>query len=80
MSQQKVDRYKQEKANRQKLLKKQKREILVLKIAGSLIALALVGWMGYSVYDMVHVETAETYEVDIAPLDDYMNSLSTEAN
>lgn len=43
MSQQKVDRYKQEKANRQKMIKKQKREILILKIAGSLIALALVG-------------------------------------
>ncbi|MCR1841165.1 hypothetical protein [Murimonas intestini] len=80
MSQQKVDRYKQEKANRQKMIKKQKREILILKIAGSLIALALVGWVGFSVYDMTHVETKQTYEIDTTALDEYMQTLSTEQN
>ena len=80
MSQQKVDRYKQEKANRQKMIKKQKREILILKIAGSLIALALVGWVGFSVYDMTNVETKQTSEIDTTALDEYMQTLSTEQN
>ena len=50
MSQEKVDRYKQEKANRKKLMKKQRMMNIVRKCLLSLVAIALVCWLGYSAY------------------------------
>ena len=52
MSQEKVDRYKQEKANRKKIMRKQKAMSIVRKAVLSVAALALVAWLGYSAYDM----------------------------
>ena len=51
MSQEKVDRYKQEKANRKAILKKEKRMRIAGRILGIAICAAIVGWIGYSVYD-----------------------------
>lgn len=51
MSQEKVDRYKQEKANRKNIIKKQRVMNVVRKAVLTLAALALVGWLGYSAYD-----------------------------
>ncbi|HIX64274.1 MAG TPA: hypothetical protein H9852_07600 [Candidatus Mediterraneibacter colneyensis] len=50
MSQEKVDKYKQEKANRKKIMRKQKVMGIVRKSVLSLVALALVAWLGYSAY------------------------------
>ncbi len=50
MSQAKVDRYKQEKANRKKIMKKQRMMNILRKCVLSLAAIALVGWLGYSAY------------------------------
>ena len=50
MSQAKVDRYKQEKANRKKMMKKQRMMNILRKCVLSLAAIALVGWLGYSAY------------------------------
>ena len=52
MSQEKVNRYKEEKAHRKEILAKEKRHKTYMKIGGGVIALALVCWLGYSVYDM----------------------------
>ncbi|MGN0277687.1 MAG: hypothetical protein ACI4CZ_10915 [Hominisplanchenecus sp.] len=76
MSQAKVDRYKEEKKNREKLMKKQKRETMLLKLAGSVVAIALVGWIGFSVYQNVQADVANTYEVKTDALDDYLNGLN----
>ena len=51
MSQAKVDRYKEEKANRKKILAKEKRKRIAGTICGWLIALLIVGWAGYSGYN-----------------------------
>ena len=51
MSQEKVDRYKQEKANRKKNIRKQRVMGVVRTCVLSLAGLALVGWLGYSAYD-----------------------------
>ena len=51
MSQEKIDRYKQEKANRKKNLKKQRTMSLIRKGVLALACVALVGWLGYSAYD-----------------------------
>ncbi|MGN0355768.1 MAG: hypothetical protein ACI4EI_11955 [Muricoprocola sp.] len=78
MSQAKVDRYKEEKANRKKIMKKEKREKLLWKIGGYAVVLVMVGWIGFSVYDKVHVETAETYAVATTAIDDYLAGLDEE--
>ncbi|MDY3917720.1 MAG: hypothetical protein SOZ59_01810 [Candidatus Limivivens sp.] len=76
MSQEKVDRYKKEKANRAVIMKKEKQKMLLLKAVGTLIALVLVVWVGYSVYDMVYEEPVYTYSVDSTALDDYLSEMS----
>lgn len=76
MSQAKVDRYKQEKANRQKMMKKEKRERFLWKMGGGLVCLAMVLWIGFSAYGKFHVETAKTYEVTTDAVDDYLAGLN----
>ena len=51
MSQAKVDKYKKEKANRQKIMKKQKWMHRFEMTGIALVAVLVVGWIGYSVYD-----------------------------
>ena len=86
MSQMKVDRYKKEKNNREKLQKREKRILNLEKVVVTVICIAVVGWIGYSAYDLVTREdpNAEqevvTTEMDVTAISDYLNSLSqTEA-
>ena len=51
MSQKKVDAYKAQKANRVKNAKKEKLQYRIETGIGALIAIVIVGWMGFSVYD-----------------------------
>lgn len=79
MSQEKVDRYKEEKKNRQKMIKKQKFQSFLFKTAGVLVAVVLVGWIGYSVYDGItsgKAAESKTYSVNTAAVDDYLNGMS----
>lgn len=50
MSQEKVDRYKKEKANRKQSVKKEKTRIILRQCAVGVIGLALIGWIGFSAY------------------------------
>ncbi len=82
MSQAKVDRYKEEKRNRQKIMRKQKMEWTLTKIGLTVGAVVLVGWAGFSIYQNVTsapqtVEVTESYTVDTSSLDDYLSSLPT---
>ncbi len=83
MSQAKVDRYKEEKRNRAKLIKKAKREWMLTKIGLTAIAVVMIGWVGMSVYTSIEnsnedTETLETYTLNASALDDYINGLSAE--
>lgn len=78
MSQAKVDRYKAEKQKREELLKKEKRELLLWKIAGIALLIALAAWIGFSVYHNVQKGVSHTYEVKTDALDNYMNDLDAE--
>ena len=53
MSQEKVDRYKEKKARRHEIYKKEKRMLALEKFAGILLCAVLVVWVGYSVYGKV---------------------------
>lgn len=77
MSQEKVNRYKQEKANRKEALAKEKRNAMIAKAVGGVVALALVCWIGYSVYDMTNKPDTTPIEVDSTALDEYLNAMET---
>ena len=53
MSQQKVDRYKKQKNNREKIQRREKWELRLEKLAIAVVCIAMVGWIGYSAYDLV---------------------------
>lgn len=73
MSQEKVDRYKKDKANRQQIMKKEKLEKKLWKIGCYVVLIAIVCWIGYSAYDRYHVVEAKTYEVDTTAVDNYLS-------
>ena len=80
MSQEKVDRYKQEKANRKKLMHKQRMMGVLRKCVLSLAGLALVAWLGFSAYDMYESGKERiVVETDYTPITDYMDSLVADA-
>ena len=53
MSQKKVDAYKAEKANREKIMKKEKLILTIEKLAALVACMVAVCWIGYSVYGKV---------------------------
>ena len=88
MSQAKVDRYKEEKRNRQQIMKKEKRQWMLTKIAGGILAALVVVWAGFSVFSTIRgtsdagadntpVEVTE-YTLDATALSDYLSSLSAD--
>ena len=86
MSQAKVDRYKEEKKNRQQIMAKQKREWMLTKIFGGVLTALIVFWAGFSAVQAIRgtdetqqnqttVET-ESFTVNTDALESYINSLS----
>lgn len=59
MSQKKVDKYKNNKYSRNSALKKERAEFVLEMAAWILIAVLLVGWIGYSAYakilSLIHI-------------------------
>lgn len=82
MSQAKVDRYKEEKKNRAKIIKKEKQRLMAMKAGVSVVAIALVAWVGVSIYSGLQPEepAAErpSYTINTSALDDYVAGLSSE--
>lgn len=77
MSQEKVDRYKKEKANRKKIMRREKIMSIVRKAVLTVAALALIGWLGYSAYDIYDSNKERVVaEVNYDAVTDYLNSLS----
>ncbi|MCD8013533.1 MAG: hypothetical protein LUG99_10215 [Lachnospiraceae bacterium] len=83
MSQEKVDRYKEEKKNRAKIIKREKRQWMLTKVVGALVAVLVVAWVGFSVYnysDTTDTATVElpSYTVDTTALDEYLETVSVD--
>lgn len=78
MSQEKVNRYKEEKANRKEILAKEKKHNQMMKLGAGLIVLALVCWLGYSVYDYATRPDTSPVEMDASAMDDYLTGLNAE--
>lgn len=84
MSQAKVDRYKEEKKNRKKIMAKEKRMRIAgyvagCLVAGCLVAAGIIGWAGYSGYSAYEAnKPMETIYANLDSVTDYMSSLNAE--
>ena len=79
MSQAKVDRYKEEKKNRKKIMAKEKRMRIDGYIVGCLVAVGIIGWAGYSGYSAYEAnKPMETIYANLDSVTDYMSSLNAE--
>ena len=81
MSQEKVDRYKEYKANKQKIWKKEKRVRRLEYIAALVVAAALLGWFGFSVYQKVSdpgEQSAQVYTMDTTAVDEDLQGIMQE--
>ena len=77
MSQEKVNKRKEEKRNRKKIMQKEKRERMLASVLGVVIAAAIVGWAGFSIYSRVEANKPISYtEVNIDAITDYMSGLN----
>ena len=81
MRQEKVDRYKEKKARRREIYKKEKRLLALEKFAGVLICAVLVVWVGYSVYGKITAvqnEKVQETVMDTAAIDNYLADLNAD--
>ena len=82
MSQAKVDRYKEEKRNREKIMKKQKRDWMLMKTGLGVAAAVVIVWAGISVYNGIDSETVaerQTYYVNTADMQEYLSDIAADA-
>lgn len=78
MSQQKVDRYKAEKAKRKETIKKEKRIRVLRRCGYTLAAVVLIGWIGYSAYDSYQEKQPRvSAEVDYTAFSEYLSELNS---
>ena len=83
MSQKKVDQYKEQKANRSEIMKKEKRTLMIEKIIGGVVTLLVVCWVLFSVYNKLTAVDESTQEVvttamDTTAIDNFVTELSSE--
>ena len=78
MSQEKVNKYKEEKANRKEIMAKEKKQKNTMKLVAGIVALVLVCWLGYSVFDMATRPDTSNVEIDSTALDEYLGTLEEE--
>jgi len=79
MSQEKVARYKEEKANRKELMKKAKRKAVLRTVTTSVVVLAVLGWLGYSAgASIIENQPRKSITVDYSAMEDYMTTLNEE--
>lgn len=79
MSQAKVDRYKEQKANRKKIIAQEKRRHMAAVVCGWLVAVSIVGWAGFSAYNIYeNRKPVETVYVNLDAINDYLSALNAE--
>lgn len=83
MSQEKVDLKKEQKKNIKKTVRKKKVENTIATVCVTVVCLAIVGWIGFSIYTKAseYAEANKDYtynEIDASALSDYLGSLNEE--
>ena len=79
MSQEKVNKYKEEKANRKETMKKEKRAALIRNSVAGVVLVAVIAWVGYSgvTYIIKHQPRPEV-DVNYTSVADYVEGLTAE--
>ena len=79
MSQEKVNKYKEQKANRKEIMKKAKRAELIRNCVASVVLVAVIAWVGYSgvTYIIKHQPRPEV-DVNYTSVADYVEGLNKE--
>ena len=83
MSQKKVDRYKEQKANRQQIMKKEKRMRRLEVFGLTAVLVALVAWFSVAVVHQArsnNTEPVQATEIATADLESYLGELSSAVN
>lgn len=81
MSQAKVDRYKAEKKNRKKNMKKEKLQTFARRSVVCVAAIALVGWAGYSVHNTYESkQPKEKVTIDYSAMTSLSQALAGDSN
>ena len=83
MSQKKVDLYKEQKANRSQIMKKEKRMLMIEKIIGAVVGVLVVCWVVFSIVNKLTAKDDTATEVvetamDTSAIDDFVSALSAE--
>lgn len=79
MSQEKVERYKEQKANRKEIMKKEKRARIFRNSLAVVMLVAVVGWIGYSAVDFyIDNLPREEVAVDYSAISNYEDTLYSE--
>lgn len=83
MSQAKVDEYKKQKANREKIMKREKRILFLEKLLGVVVVAAVVFWIGFSIYryggsaaNSENAEISYAADVDLSAVYDFSSALA----
>ena len=76
MSQEKVDRYKKERANRKQAVARERRNRYLSRIIIIAVIAAIVVWACFSIRSMIMASQGPTMTyINTEPITDYMNSL-----
>lgn len=77
MSQEKVAKYKESKANRKAIMQKEKQARRIRNTVAAVVCLVALGWVGYSAVDYLQNNKARyEVEVDYSAIDDYAETLT----
>lgn len=77
MSQEKVDKYKQQKANRKEIMKKEKMQHMIRRCIVAVCGLALVVWLGYSAFNVYEQnQPKDAVSVNYDAITDYQSDLA----
>ncbi len=80
MSQEKVTKYKEEKANRKAIMKKEKIARIVRSCVFALVCACAIGWIGWSGVDYYqNNKPRKQVTVDFNALNDYADGLTAES-
>ena len=81
MSQEKVDKYKHQKAHRREIMRKERMKSLVRRSILAVLAIALVAWLGFSAHDSwVRNQPRHVAEVNFDSITEFMNSQAEAGN
>lgn len=79
MSQEKVNKYKEEKANRKEIMKKEKNKRTVRRVVAGVCGVVLAVWLGYSAVNVYqNSRPREAVEVNYDALTEYQQELVAE--